>query len=141
MPPLLLACAESGGGSGAFGWLIDIFVLASWALVTALVLRAIRDRTERRLLLGLLIGSIVIGPLIIAAYYSGLFGSDSSIGKLALFLMIPGAIGALIAHLTMRANPLRAFLISLWGAVFLISAGLILFFVAIIIGGGSVCLE
>jgi hypothetical protein len=139
MRPLLLACAESSGGSDAFGWLILIAVLAAWALVTGLFLRTVRDRTERRLLLGLLIGSIVIGPLIIAAYYGGLFGSDSSIGKLALFLMIPGVIGAVIAHLTGAANRLRAFLISVWGAIFLISAGLFLFFVAIAFGGA--CLE
>jgi hypothetical protein len=141
MPPLLVACAESGGGGGAFVWLITIAVLATWALVTALILRAVRDRTERRLLLGLFIGSIVLGPLIIAAYYAGLFGSDSSIGKLALFLMVPAAIGAVIAYLTGRAKPLRAFLISLWGAVFLISAGLFLFFVAVIFSGGTICME
>ena len=109
--------------------------------MTALVLRAVRDRTERRLLLGLLIGSIVIGPLIVAAYYSGFFGSDSSVGKLALFLLIPGAIGAGIAHLTRRAKPLKAFLVSSWGAIFLISAGLFLFVVAIILSGGNLCLE
>jgi hypothetical protein len=141
MPPLLLACAESGEGGSAFGWLITIVVLAAWILVTALILRKVRDRTERRLLLGLLIGSIVLGPLIVAAYYAGPFGSDSSIAELALFLMIPGAIGALIAHLTGRANPLRAFLISLWGAVFLSSAGLFLFLIAVILGGGTVCME
>jgi len=45
-----------------------------------------RDRTERHLLLGLLIGSIVLGPLIIA----GFFGDDSNVGKLAVFLLIPG---------------------------------------------------
>lgn len=122
-----------------FGWLTTIAVLAAWALLTALVIRAVRDRSERRLLFGLLIGSIVIGPLIIAAYYAGLLGSDSSIGKLALFLAIPGSIGALIAYRTGRANPLRAFLVSTWGAVFLISAGFFLFFVAIFVGGA--CLE
>jgi hypothetical protein len=141
MRPLLLACTESGGGGSAFGWLLTIAVLAAWILVTALMLRTLRDRTERRLLLGLLIGSIVIGPLIIAAYYGGLFGDDSSIGELALLLMIPAAIGAAIAYLTGWANPLRVFLISLWGAVFLISAGLFLFLIAVILGGGTVCME
>jgi len=141
MPPLLLACAESGEGGSAFGWLITLAVLAAWILVTALVLRRLRDRTERRLLLLLFIASIVIGPLIIAAYYAGLFGDDSSLGVLALLLMIPPAIGAVIAYLTGRAKPVRAFLISLWGAVFLISAGLFLFLVAVVLGGGSVCME
>jgi hypothetical protein len=141
MPPLLLACAESGGGGSAFGWLLTVAVLAVWILVTALLLRRLRDRTERRLLLVLLIASIVIGPLIIAAYYGDLFGNDSSLGELALFLMVPAAIGAVIAYLTGRANPLRAFLVSLWGAVFLISAGIFLFLIAVVLGGGTVCME
>ena len=29
MPPLLLACTESGGGSGVLGWLIDLAVLGA----------------------------------------------------------------------------------------------------------------
>jgi len=141
MPPLFLACAESGEGGSAFGWLITVAVLAAWILVTVLILRSLRDRTERRLLLGLFLGSTVIGPLIIAAYYGDLFGNDSSFGELALFLMIPPALGAVIAHLTGRGSPLRAFLISLWGAVFLVSAGLFLFLVAVVLGGGTVCME
>ena len=88
-----------------------------------------------------MIAATVLGPLIIAAYYGGLLGSDDSLGKLALFLMIPPAIGAVIAYLTGRANPLRAFLISLWGTVFLISAGIFLFVIAVVLGGGDVCLE
>jgi hypothetical protein len=139
MLPLLVACSSSGGGNSALGWLIVIAVLAAWVLLTALIIRTARDRTERRLLLGLLIGSIVIGPLIVAAYYDGLFGSDSSIGKLALLLTIPGAIGAVIAHLTRAANRLRAFFVGVWGAVFLIVVGLFLFFVAVIVGGA--CIE
>jgi hypothetical protein len=138
MPPLLLACTE-GGRNGALVLLIALAALAVWILLTSLFVRKARDRTERRLLLGLLIGSIVLGPLIIAAYYHGLFGSDSSIAKLVPFLAIPGAIGAVIAQLTGAASRLRAFFVSTWGALSLISAGFFLFYVAVIVGGA--CIE
>jgi hypothetical protein len=138
MGPLLFACTE-GGKNGALVWLIVLAGFAAWVAVTALIVRTAPDWTERRLLLGLLIGSIVLGPLIIAAYYQGFFGSDSSTGKLALFLAIPGAIGGAIAQMTGAANRLRAFLISTWGAIFLVGAGFFTFLVAVVVGGA--CLE
>jgi hypothetical protein len=116
MPPLLLAC-DADGENGALVLVIALAAFAVWVLLTALIVKTGRDRPERRLLLGVLIGSIVLGPLIIAGYYDGLVGSDSSIGKLVPFLAIPGAIGAVIAHLTRAASPLRAFFIASWGAV------------------------
>lgn len=137
MSLLLLAC-DSSGGSPALVWLIIVVALAAWGLLTFLMLRTARDRSEVRLLIVLLIGSIVLGPLIIAAYYGGLFGDDSSTGKLALFLTIPGAIGVVVAHLTGAANRLRAFLISAWGTVFLVSAGVFVFFVAVAVGGACI---
>jgi hypothetical protein len=135
---IVLACTE-GGHNGGLVWLIILAALAAWTAITVLIVRAAADRKERRLLLGLLIGSIVLGPLIIAAYYAGFFGSDSSFGKLALFLAIPGGMAALIAHATGTANRLRAFLISIWGTVFLIGGGIIMFLVAVTVGGA--CLE
>lgn len=134
---MLAVCG--GGGSDLAAWLIVAAALAVWVLVTALIVRAARDRTERRLLLGLLIGSIVVGPLIIAAFYQGVFGSDGNIGKLALVLLIPGAIGAGIAQLTEAADRLRAFVIGLWGAVFLGGAGVLLVFAFVAVGSG--CIE
>ncbi|HET7588679.1 MAG TPA: hypothetical protein VFK14_00625 [Solirubrobacterales bacterium] len=134
---MLAVCG--GGGSDLAAWLIVAAALAVWVLVTALIVRAARDRTERRLLLGLLIGSIVVGPLIIAAFYQGVFGSDGNIGKLALVLLIPGAIGAGIAQLTEAADRLRAFVIGLWGAVFLGGAGVLLVFAFVAVGNG--CIE
>jgi hypothetical protein len=136
---LPLAC-DPNGGSSPLGWLVLVAVLATWVLVTALLLRMVRDRTERRFLLGLVIGSIVFGPGITAAYYAGLFGSDSSIAKLALLLAIPGVAGAVIAHLTHWGSRLRAFFAGVWGAIFLLSAGVFLFIVAFALGDGG-CLE
>jgi hypothetical protein len=134
---VLVACG--GGGSAAGALLVTLGVFAVWFAITALIVRTARDRTERRLLLGLLIGSIVLGPLIIKAFYDGVFGDDSDSGKLALLLLIPGALGAAIAYWTKAAHSLRAFLVSSWGAVSLIGLGTILFFVALAVGGG--CLE
>lgn len=134
----VLACTE-GGRNGGLVWLIILAALAAWIAVTILIIRSAGHRKERRLLLGLLIGSIVLGPLLIAAYYDGFVGDDSNSAKLALFLAIPGAIGALVAHLTGAANRLRAFLISTWGAIFIGGGGLIMFLVAVTVGGA--CLE
>jgi hypothetical protein len=128
-----------GGGNATVGWLITLVVFASMFAVTALIIGTGRDRTERRLLLGLLIGSIVLGPLIIAAFYHGVFGDDSNGWKLAALLLVPGALGAAIAHRTKAAHSGRAFLVSTLGAVFLIGAGVILLFIALTIGNG--CLE
>ena len=138
MPPLLLAC-DSSEGSTPFGWLIVVAVLAAWILVTALLLRMVRDGTERRFLLGLVVASIVIGPVLTAAYYGGLFGGDSGAG-IVLLLALPGLAGAVIAHLTHWGSRLRAFFAGVWGAIFLLSAGIFLFIVAIALGGGA-CLE
>ncbi|MGN6200805.1 MAG: hypothetical protein ACTHNY_00170 [Solirubrobacterales bacterium] len=135
---LVLACTE-GGRNGGLVWLIILAALATWIAVTVVIFRSTADRKERRLLLGLLMGSIVLGPLIFAPYYTGFFGSRSSTGVLALLLTIPGLIGAVIAHLTGAANRLRAFLISTWGAIFLAGGGIIMFLVAVTVGGA--CLE
>jgi hypothetical protein len=135
---VVLACTE-GGRNDALVWLIILAALAAWIAVAVLIVRTAADRKERRLLLGLLIGSIVLGPLLIAAYYAGFFGNDSSTGKLALFLAIPGLVGVLVAHVTGAANRLRALLISSWGAVFLAGGGIIMFLVAVTVGGA--CLE
>ncbi|MGN6556737.1 MAG: hypothetical protein ACTHLH_01840 [Solirubrobacterales bacterium] len=136
---MLVACESGGGGSDPVGWLITLAVLAIVLAVTIPIFKAARDRTERRLLLGLLIGSIVLGPLIIAAFYAGFFGDDSNVGKLAVLLLIPGVLGAAIARLTKAAHSGRAFLISTWGGVSLIGAAMVLFFLAFAVGGA--CLE
>ena len=138
---MLVACESGGGGSGVVGGLVALAVLAICLAVTIPIFKAARDETERRLLLGLLIGSMVLGPLIIAAFYAGLFGEDGNVGKLAVLLLMPGALGAAIAHRTRAAHAARAFLVSTWGAVFLVGAGVILFIVALTVGGACIELE
>jgi len=128
-----------GGGSEALAWLIIVVAFAGWLAVTILIVRAARDRTERHLLLGLLIGSIVLGPLLVAAFYGGVFGDDGDGGKFVGLLLIPGALGAAIAHRTKAAHSGRAFLASTWGALFLIGAVAILLVATVAVGNG--CLE
>jgi hypothetical protein len=125
-----------GGGSDLLAWLIILGAIAIWVAVTVLIVRSARDWREKQLLIALLFGSIVIGPAPTAAYYNGLFGDDSSTGKLVLLLAIPGAIGAGIALATRSAHGFRAFLISTWGAVFLLGLAVVSLFAALVIGNG-----
>jgi hypothetical protein len=119
--------------------LIILIALAAWLAVTILILRAARDRTERRLLLALLVGSIVLGPLILYAFYEGVLGNPDNVGKLAALLLLPGALGAAIAHRTRAAHSGRAFLASTWGALFLVGGTAILAVAILAVGNG--CLE
>ena len=135
---LLAVCG--GGGNDVAGWLLVLMVLAAWLLVTVLTIRAAgRDRRERRLLTGLLIGSLVLGPVIINAFYEGFFGSDGDVGKLAVLLLIPGVLGVLIARSTRATNSVKAFLVSTWGAISLAGLGIVLLVAVLAVGNG--CIE
>jgi hypothetical protein len=138
--PVLVACESGGGGSPAVDWLIALLALAIWLTAAALIVWAAgRDKAERRFLTALLVASFVLGPLIIAAFYAGYFGDDSDLGKLAVLMLIPGALGAAIAHRTRAAHSGKAFLISTLGAVFVVSLAVGLFLVAVL--SGDLCLE
>jgi len=113
--------------------------VAVWVALAALIVKTARDRRERRLLIGLLILFVVIGPLVIAAFYAGYFGSDDSLGKLALLMLVPPAIAAVVVQASGAGHGLRALLVSAWGSIFLIGAGTVLFIAALTVGGA--CLE
>jgi hypothetical protein len=116
-------------------WGFGALAVAIWIAVAAFIVRTARDRRERRLLIGLLILFVVIGPLVIAAYYDGLFGSDASLGKLALIMLIPPAIAAVVAQASGAGHGLRSFLVSAWGSIFLIGAATVLVLAAFTVGG------
>lgn len=134
---MLLACG--GGGSGVLALAIGALAVAIWAAVATFIVKVARDRRERQLLIALLILFAVIGPLVIAAYYQGLFGSDESLGKLTLLMLVPATIAAVVVQATGAGHGFRAFLASAWGSVFLISTGIVLFLAAFTVGGA--CLE
>jgi hypothetical protein len=118
---------------------IGALAVAIWAAVATFIVKVARDRRERQLLIALLILFAVIGPLVIAAYYQGLFGSDESLGKLTLLMLVPATIAAVVVQATGAGHGFRAFLASAWGSVFLISTGIVLFLAAFTVGGA--CLE
>lgn len=131
----MLAVCE-GGGSDLLALLVILGAAAIWLAGAVLIVKSASDWKEKRLLIILLVGSIVIGPALTAAYYDGLFGDDSSIAKLALLLIVPGAIGAGIAFATGAGHGWRAFLISTWGAVFLLGLAFVAILAALAIGNG-----
>jgi hypothetical protein len=136
---VLLACGDTGVAGAVLTYGIGALAVAIWAGVAALIVRTARDRRERRLLIALLILFVVIGPLVIAAYYHGLFGSDASYGKLALIMLIPPAIAAIAAQASGAGHGFKSFLVSAWGSVFLIGAGIVFLIAALTVGGA--CLE
>jgi len=140
---MILAAACGEGGSDAVGWLLTLGVFATCLAAAVLIVRGLgRDRTERRFLAGLLAATFVLGPLIIAAFYAGSFGDDSEGGKLAALLLVPGVLGAAIAHRTKAAHSVKAFLVSTVAPVSLVALWVGLFLVAFLIGGGGdICLE
>jgi hypothetical protein len=136
---LMLLADCNGGGSDLAASLVVVVAFSAWLLVAALVLRAARSDKERYLLLGLLVGTILLTPLIISAFYSGLFGSDGDTGKLALLLLLPSVIGLGIAHWTRTAHVVRALFIAVWGTILIPLGIYVAFFAAFGIGNG--CLE
>lgn len=131
----MLAVCE-GGGSDLLALLVILGAVAVWLAGAVLIVKSASDWREKHLLIVLLVGSIVLGPALTAAYYGGLFGDDSSTVKLALLLVVPGAIGAGIALATGAAHGLRAFLISTWGAVFLLGIAFVAILATLAIGNG-----
>jgi len=136
---LMLLADCGGGGNDLVASLVILAAISAWLLVAVLVLRAARDDRERYLLVGLLAGTILLTPLIVALFYSGLFGDDGDTGKLALLLLLPSAIGLGIALWTKAAHVARALFISIWGTI-LIPFGFYVAFLAAL-GIGTGCLE
>jgi hypothetical protein len=134
---VLLACG--GGGNGGLALAIGVLAVAIWAGLAVIIVRAAHDRGERRLLIGLLVLFVVVGPLVIAAFYAGFFGADDNLGKLALIMLVPPMIASVAVQASGAGHGLRAFLVSVWGSVFLIGTGLVFFIAALTVGGA--CLE
>ena len=136
---VLLACGDGSTGGAILTWVLGALAVAIWFAIAAFIVRTARDRRERRLLIGLLIAFVAIGPLVIAAYYAGFFGSDSSFGKLVWLMTIPPAIAGLVVQAFGVGHGFRSFLVSAWGSIFLVGAATVLLFAAFTVGGA--CLE
>lgn len=136
---MLLACGDMGAGGVVLTYGIGALAVAIWIGVATLIVRTARDQRERRLLIGLLILFVVIGPLVIAAYYYGLFGSDAGLGKLTLLMLVPPAIAAIAVQASGAGHGFRSLLVSAWGSIFLVGAAIVLLLAALTVGGA--CLE
>jgi len=136
---VLLACGDTGAGGVVLTYGIGGLAALIWVLAARFVVKTAPNRRERRWLVGLLVLFVAIGPLVIAAFYAGFFGSDDSVGKLVLLMSIPSAAAAVLAQTLGLGDRFRAFLVSAWGSVLLIGLGMVLFFAAVTVGGA--CLE
>lgn len=136
---MLLACGDGSTGGAVLTWVIGALAVAIWFAIAAFIVRTARDRRERRLLIGLLVLFVAVGPLVIAAYYAGFFGSDSSFGKLVLLMLIPPAIAGCVVQASGAGHGFRSFLVSAWGSILLIGAATVLLLAALTVGGA--CLE
>ena len=109
-----------------------------WLLTVGAVIRAGEDATERALLIGLVLASVVIGAGIFFLP-EGVSGDGDYFTRFFLALLIPGAIGIAVALLTQAVHAGRALLISVCGALFLVGGIFLLFFASLALGTG--CLE
>jgi len=116
--------------------LVTALAIGAWILIAALVIRAARDRRERKALIALALVSSLAGPAILFGLLAGFSGDNSRLLEIILTLLLPGLIGACVAVGIRAADALRAFFLALWGAVFLVGAYAVLVFAFLAIGDG-----
>jgi len=131
--------AVCGGGSDAAALLVMALALAAWVLVAVLVIKAARDRRERKVLVALTLVSGLTGPAILFGLLAGFSGDNDRLPEIVVTLLLPGLIAAGIAVGMQAAHAARAFFLAIWGAVFLPGAYIVLVISLLAIGSG--CLE
>jgi hypothetical protein len=125
-----------GGGSNVAALLLTALAIGAWILIAALVIRAARDRRERKALIALALVSSLAGPAILFGLLAGFSGDNSRLLEIIITLLLPGLIGACVAVVMRAADALRAFFLALWGAVFLVGAYAVLVLAFLAIGDG-----
>ena len=100
---MLLACGDTGAGGVVLTYGIGALAVAIWLAVAALIVRAARGPARAPPAYRAADPVVVIGRGL-AAYYYGLFGSDAGLGKLALIMLIPPAIAAVVAQASAQAT-------------------------------------
>jgi hypothetical protein len=126
------------GGSDAAALIVVVVVIVLWLLAVGAVIRAAEDGTERALLLGLVLASLLIGAGIFFLP-EGVDGDGDYLSRFFLALLIPGAIGVGVALLTRAVHVGRALFISVCGALFLTGGIFLLLFASLLLGTG--CLD
>lgn len=133
---VLAVCGD--GGSDTVALIVVAIVVLLWFLTVGAVVKAGEDGTERALLIGLVLASVLIGAGIFFLP-EGVSGDGDYLTRFFLALLIPGAIGIAVALLTRAVHVGRALLISVCGALFLVGGIFLLFFASLALGTG--CLE
>jgi hypothetical protein len=133
---VLAVCGD--GGSNAVALLVVAIVVVLWLLAVSAVIRATEDGSERALLIGLVLVSVLIGAGIFFLP-EGVSGNGDYLSRFFLALLIPGAIGVGAALLTRAAHVGRALFVSVCGALFLTGGAFLLLFASLLFGTG--CLE
>ena len=131
--------AVCGGGSDAVALLVVALAVVAWIWVAVLVIKGARDRRERKVLIAVALVSCLVGPAILFGLLAGLSGDSTRLPEIVIGLLLPGLIGACVAVFRKAARAASAFLLALWGAVFLPGAYLILVISFLALGTG--CLE
>ena len=113
-----------------------ILAVAAWIAVAVILIRAARDHRERNALIALALVSSLVGPAILFGLLAGFSGDNSRLLEIVITLLLPGLIGACVAVGTRAAHAARAFLLALWGVIFLPGAYIVLLVAAFAIGTG-----
>lgn len=130
--------AVCGGGSNAVALIVVAIVVVAWLLVVSAVIRSAEHGTERALLIGLVLISVLVGAGVFFVP-EGVSGNGDYLGRFFLALSIPAAIGVATALLTRAAHVGRALFVSVCGALFLTGGAFLLLFASLLFGTG--CLE
>jgi len=134
---LVLAVCGSGGSDGVAVFIVGIVVLL-WLLAVGAVIRGAEANSERVLLTGLVVISVVIGAVLFFGP-EGVSGDGDYLTRFFLALLIPGAVGGGVALLTQAVPVGRALFVSVCGALFLTGGAFLLLFASLLFGTG--CLE
>jgi hypothetical protein len=133
---VLAVCGD--GGSDVAALIVVATVVVLWLFAVGAVIRAAGDGTERALLVGLVLASLLIGAGIFFLP-EGVSGDGDYLSRFFLALLIPGAIGVGVALLTRAVHVGRALFVSVCGALFLTGGIFLLLFASILLGTG--CLD
>jgi hypothetical protein len=133
-----LALAVCGGGDDAVALTVVAIVVVAWLLALWAVIRTADAGSERAILIGLVLVSLVVGAGVFFLP-EGIDGNGDYLTRFLLALLIPGAIGGGIALLTGAAHVGRALFVSVCGALFLTGGAFLLLFASLLLGTG--CLD
>jgi hypothetical protein len=124
-----------GGGDDTVALIVVVIVVLLWFLTVSAVIKAADDATERAVLTGLVLASVLLGAGIFFGP-EGISGDGDYLSRFFIALLVPAVIGVGVALLTGAVHVGRALLISVCGALFLVGGAFLLFFASLMLGTG-----